>query len=40
MLGLAIFGDWFGLKHIIAYVVILIIIIGIVWFVARGRART
>jgi heme/copper-type cytochrome/quinol oxidase subunit 4 len=40
MLAFAIFGDWFGLKHIIAYVVILIIIVGIVWFVARGRART
>jgi hypothetical protein len=40
MLGLVIFGDWLGTKHIIAYIVVLIVVIAIVWFVMRGRSST
>jgi len=36
MLAFALFGT----KEIIVYVVVLVIIIAVIWFVARGRAKT
>ena len=37
MVGLSLFsGD---VKHIIVYIIVVLVIIGIVWFAMRGRAR-
>ncbi len=30
----------FGTKEIVVYVVVILIIIGVIWFVARGRASS
>ncbi len=38
---LTIFGDWGSPKHIVLYVIVAIIVIGLgIWALARGRART
>jgi hypothetical protein len=30
----------FGTKEIVVYVVVILVIIGVIWFVARGRASS